>query len=333
MTKKRKSKKKESNINWAFWRFAIAGIIVFLLIAQQYRRNNWDFGSQNKQHSIEEVNPQTNRKPTERRVKKPRSKKQKPPPLRNNSSFKVMTWNLNHLGKSKNELEIHFIADVMKDFDIVALQEVVTSPYGAKAAARLEVQLDRLGTDWDFILSDPTTGHNTERYAFFWKTSKFRLKGKGYLEQRLSDSFDREPMLATFEDKYGHRVLVANYHARTIQYHPEVEIGLLDELHQWYEEENLVICGDFNLPDTHMVFEELRIEGLYPVVQGTKTSLKRKVKDGIYVSNPYDNIFYEKSAWKKIDAGVVDFVAAFMTLEEARKISDHLPVWTKLEWQ
>lgn len=335
--KSNKSKKTELNFDWTFWRFVLATIFVFVGLTQKHRLDNWSkqlpeidqtfqlpseeeiFGRSNGP-SQRDLEPKTNRRQTKRNN-------------RNSNEINVLTWNLNHLGQSKDEFEIDFIAEIMRDFDLVAIQEVVTSFYGSRAASKLEDQLDRKGNDWEHTVSHSTSGYNTERYAIFWNKSKLKLIGGGKLETRLEDQIDREPMLAKFKDKKGRTLLIANYHARTIDNNPELEIQYFDELHQWYENENMLICGDFNLPDAHLVFGELRQEGIHPVVKGLKTSLKQKEINGNYVSNPYDNIYYEKKVWRKKGAGVVDFVKQFENLKQARKISDHLPVWTSLEWR
>ena len=49
------------------------------------------------------------------------------------SQTKILSWNLENFGKSKSNGEITFIANTVKDYDIVAIQEVVgrtgTTPY------------------------------------------------------------------------------------------------------------------------------------------------------------------------------------------------------------
>ncbi len=48
---------------------------------------------------------------------------------------------------------------------------------GAQAVARLADELNRKGTKWDYVISDPTSSsaYKTERYAFIWKTSKVTI--------------------------------------------------------------------------------------------------------------------------------------------------------------
>jgi hypothetical protein len=75
------------------------------------------------------------------------------------------------LGKSKSDQQIVFIATTIQDFDLIAIQEV--AGYGGAQAARLAGELNRKGTSWDYVISDPTSSRlQTERYAFFGKHLK-----------------------------------------------------------------------------------------------------------------------------------------------------------------
>lgn len=55
----------------------------------------------------------------------------------------VCTWNLKDFGKSKTDDEISYIAGTLKDFDIVAIQEVVAGDGGAQTVAQLQDVLNR----------------------------------------------------------------------------------------------------------------------------------------------------------------------------------------------
>jgi len=248
--------------------------------------------------------------------------------------LKIITWNLNNFGKSKNDKEIYFIAQTLSHYDIVALQEIVTSTYGAKAIIKLLEQLNRTGNKWDYKLSDPTTGdREKERYAYLWKTNKVKVSGRPWLVKPLEDDIAREPYMMRFIKKNDPNmsVLCANFHAIPEHKKPAKEIKLLRFLHQSYKKDNLVILGDFNLSQKKEAFDGLKSYGYQPVITDEKTSLKRKMGDGgTYVSNPFDNIFIEQSAFTKRASGVVDFVAQLQSLETARQISDHLPVWVRI---
>ena len=119
------------------------------------------------------------------------------------SQTRLLSWNLQNFGKSKSNQEIEFIANTIKNYDIIAIQEVVAGNGGAQAVARLAEALNQKGEKWDYRISNPTSSitHGTERYAFVWKTSKLKLKGKPWLERNYHLEIEREPYFATFEIK------------------------------------------------------------------------------------------------------------------------------------
>ena len=56
---------------------------------------------------------------------------------------RLLSWNIENLGRSKSNLELEFIANTVKDYDIVALQEVVAGEGGAQTVAQLAAELNR----------------------------------------------------------------------------------------------------------------------------------------------------------------------------------------------
>lgn len=250
------------------------------------------------------------------------------------SSVNLATWNLLNFGRSKDDQEVAFIADRLRDLDLVALQEVVTSPAGAQAIARLDDELDRRGATWDYVISDPTTGQGSERYAYLWKPSRVRLVGRAWLEASLAASLDREPFMARFEAVGSEKqILLASFHAVPRAKRPADEVVLLDALHARYPDDNLLIMGDFNLSQKHYAFDELKALGYQPVLVDQRTSLRMRRKDGQHLANEYDNIFFETMALQAGASGVIDFTGEFRTLRQAREISDHLPVFMEVSWK
>ena len=84
------------------------------------------------------------------------------------SSVRIATWNLREFGGGKYEgrgfEELYYIAEIISNFDIVALQEV-------RADLTEFHQLRRvLGPDWDFVATDVTDGSagNGERMIFLF---------------------------------------------------------------------------------------------------------------------------------------------------------------------
>jgi len=243
----------------------------------------------------------------------------------------VCSWNLQDFGGTKSNAEIDFIANTVKDYDVIAIQEVVAKDSGgARAVARLSAALNRKGTKWDYTISDITSGsaYKAERYAFIWKTARLAITGKAWLEKKYNVEIDREPYFATFNSKGKHFTLV-NFHAITKEKQPQTEIKYLKLLPMEYPDKDLIFCGDFNCPQSNSVFKPLKSMGYKPSFTGQKTSLKEKYINNNCLASEFDNMFYNISKITFIKSGVVYFYKSFATFKEAKGISDHIPIYFK----
>jgi deoxyribonuclease-1-like protein len=244
------------------------------------------------------------------------------------AQISICSWNLKDFGNSKSFEEIKFIANTVKGYDVLAIQEVVAGIGGAQAVAKLWEMLNESGSKWDYIISDPTSSsaYKTERYAFLWKTSKVAIVGNAWLESYYSLEIDREPFMATFKSNNKTFTLL-NYHAITKALQPETEIKYLKYLPEKYSSLNLIFCGDFNCPQFHTVFNPLKAMGYNPIFTNQKTSLKQACIQDDCLASQYDNIFYNLGKIKFINSGVDHFYRRFETLKEAELISDHIPIY------
>lgn len=242
----------------------------------------------------------------------------------------LISWNIRDFGQTKSDAEIRQIAQILRDADLAALQEVVAGPGGAQAVARLADELNRTGAKWDYRISDPTSSppYKTERYAFLWKTSRVQLIGRPWLEQNLPETVFREPFMGRFRIN-GQTILLANFHARRYDENPEEEILLLARLPGLYPSDIVVIAGDFNASETADAFQELYKLGYRAALRGQKTTLKRSCDEG-YLNHAIDNIYFPEKKITLLKAEAIDFVGNCQNLEVARGISDHLPV--RVEW-
>lgn len=243
------------------------------------------------------------------------------------AQIKLLSWNVENIGQSKSNVEISFMANTVKDFDIIAIQEVVAGDGGAQAVARLADELNRKGAKWDYTISDPTSSsaYKTERYAFLWKTARVKKTGKAWLELKYHLEIDREPYLCTFQYE-NKQFTVVNFHAITKKMQPETEIKYFKFLPSEYPSLNLIFVGDFNCPQSHTVFNPLKKMGYKPIFENQKTSLKKECDYEDCLASEFDNIFYNTKI-KKLNSGVLHFYKNFNSLKEARKISDHIPIW------
>lgn len=243
------------------------------------------------------------------------------------SQVKLLSWNIENIGQSKSNVEISFISNTIKDFDIIAIQEVVAGDGGAQTVARLADELNRKGAKWDYTISDPTSSsaYKTERYAFIWKTARVKKIGRAWLEIKYHLEIDREPYFCTFQYE-NKQFTVVNFHAITKKMQPETEIKYFKFLPSEYPSLNLIFVGDFNCPQSHTVFFPLKKMGYLPILVNQKTSLKKECFNGDCLASEFDNIFYNTKI-KKLSSGVLPFYKNFNSLKEARMISDHIPIW------
>lgn len=247
------------------------------------------------------------------------------------AQLKTLSWNIENFGNSKSYSTITFIANTIRDYDLVALQEIVAGDGGAKAVARLAEELNRKGSQWDYVISDPTSSsaYKTERYAFLWKTANVKLIGKPWLEKKYNLEIDREPYFATFE--YNNKQFtLANFHAITKSKQPETEIKYFKFLPGEYPKLNLVFMGDFNCPQSHTVFNPLRKMGWKNAFENQKTSLRKECREEDCLASEFDNIWYNASRIKISNAKAILFYKSFTDLKEAREISDHIPITAEL---
>ncbi len=247
-------------------------------------------------------------------------------------SVTICSWNLKDLGKTKSEQELNFIVETIKDFDIVAIQEVVAGDGGAQAVARLTDILNRKGNKWNYVISDPTfsSSYKTERYAYLWKPAKVKRIGDPWLEKTYKVEIDREPYYMSFQAS-GMTFTLVNFHAITKSKQPETEIKYFKLLPANYPDLELIFVGDFNLPQSHTVFNPLKSAGYMSALIGQKTTLKESCLNSDCLASEFDNIFYNKIKFNQLDAGVIHFYLNFETLSLSQMISDHLPVWVELE--
>jgi len=241
--------------------------------------------------------------------------------------FGVVTWNIANFGASKSDAEIQFVASIVKSYDVLAIQEVSTGPAGAQAVARLDDELDRTGANWDYVVSDATSGDGSERYAVLWRTASVKKVGTPVLCNALANTVNREPFLVRLAEGMD-TFLLAVFHAVPKSKNPNaenVQLSLVDSL---YENDHVLLMGDFNASWRTAGFSWLKRRNMCGVLVNQKTSLKQKPDEhGNTLANEYDNIFYEMDETKCVEYGIHNFASAFVTLAEARKVSDHIPVW------
>ena len=281
------------------------------------------------------------------------------PPKIADTNLIIGTWNIQAFGNfyygweenpgspKRNLRGLAAIAEIIRRYDVIAIQEVKRDTSG------LRFVLDEfLGDDWDVLLSDVTAGDrgNTERMAYLYDRRRVQpsgLAGEIVLSPTKSgkpaEQFDRTPYLAGFtaglekftlisahirygeipEDRIPELRAIADYTADEIR----------DRISLGTEEANPILLGDFNIDKRgdNPLFQAFISRGLIvpPGLQDLKTTYGTEPK------------FYDQIAWFmgslsmefSGQCGVVDFVeAVFPELRSSSmtfRMSDHFPLWAE----
>jgi hypothetical protein len=227
----------------------------------------------------------------------------------------IGTWNIRGFGRINKKWEensgdpkrnlraMAYIAEIIRQYDVIAIQEVKADTSGIRM-----LLTEFLGSNWGLIMSDVSagTGGNTERLSFIF--DKRRVQPSGLAGEIVIPptpegnpmlQFDRTPYIVGFQAmqesfalltahiKYGNipadRIeeisSLAKYVASEIQ-------GRIKTL---AEEKNLIVLGDFNIDD-----------------RGDNPLFKAFVSTGLVVPTPLLNLkttynakpkYYDQIAW------------------------------------
>jgi len=225
---------------------------------------------------------------------------------RTNKNILLASWNIKQFGflKKRTPDSYFYIAEIISNFDIIAIQEI------KKGLKDLKIIMKLLGSHWKYIINDITEGRegNSERFAYLYDSRRISfsgLAGEIVLWKELSDNnknfqLKRTPFITGFKVGWKSFAIV-NLHL-----HPDndtedkalrkEEINLLvkainskiKDNNLWSN--NLILLGDFNLykDNTDMV-EILNNNGFFEskIIEGAITNT------AITTQSPFDRIFFK----------------------------------------
>lgn len=283
------------------------------------------------------------------------------PPRRTDDNLVIGTWNIRQFGKvhraweendgspKRNLRSLAYIAEVIRRFDVVAIQEIKRET----AAVRALID-DFLGRDWGLLLSDVSAGPsgNSERLGYIYdrrRVTPSGLAGEIVLPPVSgldpAIQFDRTPYVVGFRAG-AERFSLLTVHIRF----GEAPADRLNEIRnlarytaeeirdrarfEGAEEANLIVLGDFNIDARRVedpLFAAMIEKGLTvpPPLRDVQTNYAAAAKH-------YDQIAWFMGDLKLLNrgaAGVVDFRGRLYKELSARqvtdRVSDHLPLWVE----
>jgi endonuclease/exonuclease/phosphatase family protein len=284
------------------------------------------------------------------------------PPSKLDETINVAIWNIREFGKKRRtEAAIHYIAEILGQFDLIALVELRDNlgDYGRVCKY--------LGPSWDLVYSDwmADSGGNRERVGFLFDRRAVTFNGlaaevdaprtKKGLEYLAQLSFWRAPYMCSFRAGNFDFIAIAT-HARwgDSLAAREAELGMLAE---WIdvrfkdkaaEDTDLIVLGDFNTPSLDdKTFKALTSRGL----QIPDSLLNLKIGDvtvkgsNLNKDARYDQILHLPTLKQRFtnfggtldfwgsDAGIRQLFpdAGYSRMEFTFQLSDHFPVWVQID--
>lgn len=285
---------------------------------------------------------------------------------RQSNSLVIGSWNIRAFddGKPRRDESFHYIAEIIGNFDVCAIQEV------KEDLEPLEKLQKLLGPNWDYIVTDVTGGGkgNTERQTFFYNTNKvfFRnLVGEVVLppeEEVGHGQIARTPFFASFQAGWfkftlmSVHIIFGGSTAEKKKMRAE-EVEVLAELaaeRASKEGQVYVLIGDMNIESRDdEIMAGLTKHGLYAPLFGATNLTGTKHYDQIAFTG-------EKIRTRCLQAGSVDWRTAVYRDDEkdhyepiataardgkpysnwdkdyeryfaSYEMSDHLPIWVEIE--
>lgn len=277
-------------------------------------------------------------------------------------TINVAVWNIREFGKKRRtKPAIHYIAEILGQFDLIALVELRDNLDDFGEVCRI------LGPSWDLVYSDwmEDAGGNKERTGFLYDRRAVTFnglaaevdapRGKAGTEYLALQSFWRAPYMCSFRAGNFDFIAIAT-HARwgdSVEGR-EAELGMLAD---WIdarlkskavEDHDIIVMGDFNTPKLDdKLFKALTRRGL----QIPDSLLALKVGDvTVRGSNlgkdaRYDHILHMPTAKKRFTnfGGTLDFFISdarikelfsnsdYTRIEFTYQLSDHFPVWVQIK--
>jgi hypothetical protein len=284
------------------------------------------------------------------------------PPSQLDQSINVAIWNIREFGKKRRtEAAIHYIAEILGQFDLIALVELRDNltDYGRVCQF--------LGPSWDLVYSDwmSDPGGNRERVGFLFDRRAVTFNGlaaevdaprtKKGQEYLAALSFWRAPYMCSFRAGNFDFIAMAT-HARwgDSPKAREAELGMLAE---WIdvrfkdkaaEDTDLIVMGDFNTPSLDdSIFKALTSRGLQIPDSLVDLKLGDITVKGSNLNKDarYDQILHLPTLKQRFTnfGGTLDFYGSDAAIKElfptsgytrtqfTFQLSDHFPVWVQID--
>ncbi len=247
----------------------------------------------------------------------------------------IGSFNIQSLGKTKMSKPdvVSVLVDVARRFDILAVQELRDKNQNV-----IPELLDAINADGAMYAAavGPRQGYNIagtryfEQTVFIYDTTKAELISPTYAAHDRNGIMHRPPFVGHFQTvevnpAEAFKFVLMNVHIDYEDAHVEFEalqeiIGEIYTQHQG--EDDFILIGDLN--------EEPSRFQKYAWMSDQFAAISNHWKTNVVQTENYDNIVFDATRTSEFlqQSGVLDLMQEYdLTLDEAKRVSDHLPVW------
>lgn len=255
-------------------------------------------------------------------------------PQRTQQTILIASFNIQTFGEKKmgDRVMAERIAAILRLFDVVAIQEV--RAIDQTVIPRLLQYVNASGAKYDYILG-PRLGRSNskEQYCYVYDTNRLVSSPQAsYTVEDNADLLHREPLIARFVTRVPAGYPPFTFSLMNMHTDPDevkLEMPVMHTVlrgvreYEWATagEDDVLLMGDLNCEPSR--FGPLaQVPGIFWIVQNQPTNTRK--------TKIYDNIIFDRGLTSEYTGrgGVLDFAVWFgISMDEALKISDHMPVW------
>jgi endonuclease/exonuclease/phosphatase family metal-dependent hydrolase len=263
----------------------------------------------------------------------PATEKAPLPPARPGDVLRIASFNIQVFGEAKlnDGPSTAILAQIIRKFDVVAIQEVRAKDLNF--IDRFVEVVNAAGVPYASVVG-PRLGRSDskEQYAYIYDSTRVELdRASVYTVKDPDDLLHREPYVAAFRARGVPANEAFTFTLVDVHTDPDEvaeELNVLDDVLRAVRddgrgEDDVILLGDLNADEGHLG-QLGAVPYLGYVVSGTPTNT--------HGTKTYDNILFDRRATTEFlgRGGVLDVMREFnLTLDQALKLSDHLPIWAE----
>ncbi len=251
----------------------------------------------------------------------------------NGPTIRIASFNIQVFGNTKagKPYVMYTLADIVRQFDIVAIQEVRSkNEYLIPNFVKL---INKTGRKFDHVIG-PRLGRTTvkEQYVYLFDTQRVAIDPQSvYTVGDPDDLLHRPPLVATFRTREvdpdeAFTFTLVNTHTDPDEV-PE-ELSALAEVYRVVRrssrgEDDIILLGDFNTDDRRLG-RLGQLPSVLPLIAGVWTNTRQ--------NKQYDNLILHRPSTTEYvgRSGVFDVMRQYnLNQKQALEVSDHFPVWAE----